>query len=73
MNESKVTPKFLALSEDEISVSPTVTVKFGSVTLENCEQIIMRNSVFESLIFDQHMFQTMNYCEHAMYFNYLIL
>ena len=38
-------------AEDEISVSPTVTVKFGSVTLENCLRI-MRNSVFESLIFN---------------------
>ena len=51
MNESKITPKFLALSEDRISVSPTVTVKLGSLTLENCERI-MRNSVFESLIFN---------------------
>ena len=46
----KNTPKFLTLSEDEISVSPTEKVKFDSVTLENCEQI-MRNSVIELLIF----------------------
>ena len=51
MNESKITPKFLALLEDEISVSPILTVQFGNVTLESCERI-MRNSVFESLIFN---------------------